>query len=35
MEAEEEQNEEKDPAVPTIPRKNQTTLSKLPTPPTM
>ena len=35
MEEEEEQKEEEDPAAPTIPRENQTTLSKLPTPPTM
>ena len=35
MEEEEERNEEKDPAAPTIPRKNQTTPSKLQISPTM
>ena len=35
MEEEQEWKEEEDPAAPTILRKNQTTLSKSPTPPTM
>ena len=35
MDKEEEQKEEADPAVLITPRKNQTTLSKLPIPPTM